>query len=323
MSVCPAPYAGKGGPIHTNAEGVEKRQLTLLSDLAEARRWYQGCLKFEPRLESFGGIFSSDPAIQFCMQAARRNLGDFAAAQDWYKQFAHDHPDGPWHDAAAAELWLTNRSGPPPKAVTFCRSTETRPLLDGNFDDACWQGLAPMKLKNAVGDTAKDYPTEAWLAYDNDFLYVALRCKHPADRYVEPVKKRHRDEDLHAFDRVSLLLDLDRDYNTCFRLEVDQRGCLCEDCWGDKSWNPRWFVAVRSDPTGWQIEAAIPLVELTGEPITLNRAWACNVVRILPGRGVQAWSTPADVQPRPEGMGLLMFTEGTPKAGKAAVTPRK
>ena len=42
--------------------------------------------------------------------------------------------------------------------------------------------------------------------------------------------------------------------------------------------------------------------------MTVGRAWACNVVRVLPGRGVQAYSLPADVQPRPEGMGLLMFT---------------
>ena len=65
------------------------------------------------------------------------------------------------------------------------------------------------------------------------------------------------------FDRVSILLDLDRDYSTCFRLEVDQRGCVCEDCWGDKRWNPKWFVAIRSEEDCWNIEAAVPLHELT------------------------------------------------------------
>jgi hypothetical protein len=74
-------------------------------------------------------------------------------------------------------------------------------------------------------------------------------------------------------------------------------------------WNPRWFVASRSSATGWQVEAAIPLVELTGQPVTVKTAWACNVVRILPGRGVQALSLPADVEPRPEGLGLLLFEE--------------
>jgi hypothetical protein len=82
---------------------------------------------------------------------------------------------------------------------------------------------------------------------------------------------------------------------------------VCDDCWGDRTWNPRWFVAVHSEPEGWQVEAAIPLIELTGDPVTVGRTWACNVTRVLPGRGVQAWSLPADVEPRPEGMGFLMF----------------
>jgi hypothetical protein len=123
------------------------------------------------------------------------------------------------------------------------------------------------------------------------------------------VKVRQRDADLRPFDRVSILLDLDRDYSTFFRLEVDQRGCVCEDCWGDKSWNPKWYVAVRSSDTCWQIEAAIPLIELTGQPVPVNTAWAVNVVRVLPGRGVQAFSLPADVEPRPEGLGLMLFRD--------------
>lgn len=189
-----------------------------------------------------------------------------------------------------------------------------RPFLDGEFDDPCWQGQKPVTLKSATGDTLKEYPTEVMLSFDREFLYLAVRCKHPEDRFVAPVKNRKRDEDLRAFDRVSLLLDLDRDYATYYRLDIDQRGCLAEDCWGDRTWNPRWFVAVKSDKDGWCAEAAIPLTELTGERVTVGKAWGCNVVRVLPGRGVQAMSIPADVEPRPEGLGILIFTpEQAPK----------
>lgn len=292
----------------TKLETVGERRLRLLSDLVDARKWYEGSLLIEDRLAAFGPLYAADPAAQFCLQAARRNLGKFEEAQQWYTRFKADHPTGPWHDAAAAELWLLNRAGSPPKPVANCRQTGTRPFLDGKLDDVCWQDLKPIGLKNAVGDTTREYATEAWLAYDKDFLYLALRCKHPVDRHVDPVKPRRRDADLRPYDRVSLLLDLDRDYNTCFHLQIDQRGCVFEDCWGDHTWNPRWFVAVHSEETCWQIEAAIPMIELTGDPVTVGKAWACNVVRVLPGRGVQAFSTPADVQPRPEGMGLLLFT---------------
>ena len=79
-------------------------------------------------------------------------------------------------------------------------------------------------------------------------------------------------------------------------------------------------MAIHSEPDCWQIEAAIPLMELTSDRVALGTTWACNVVRILPGRGVQAMSTPADVQPRPEGMGLLLFMED-PRAPAAPQRP--
>jgi len=310
----------KGGVrVKGKTEGI----IATISEPSEIRQWNENCLKMGDQLAAFGSAFANDPGIQFCLQAARRNLGEFEQARQWYTQFRRDAAAGPWRDAAAAELWLLNRTGPPPKPVAICWKTSARPYLDGQFDDNCWKDMKPINLKNAVNDTIKDYPTQAWLAYDNEFLYLALRCRNPAGRQIEPVKARPHDADLRPFDRVSLLLDLDRDYSTYFQLQVDQRGCVCDDCWGDQSWNPLWYVTVHSEPTSWQIEAAIPLTELTGDPVTVGKSWAFNIVRIIPGRGVQALSTPADVQPRPEGMGLLIFNEGSSRSESRKPENRK
>ena len=116
-----------------------------------------------------------------------------------------------------------------------------------------------------------------------------------------------RDADLTGRDRVDILLDMDRDYQTYYRFQIDHRGCLAEDCWGDKTWNPKYFVAFNATETGWTAEIAIPLVELTGDRPAHGRTWAANVSRIVPGKGIQSWSGPADDTPRPEGMGLLQF----------------
>jgi photosystem II stability/assembly factor-like uncharacterized protein len=293
-----------------------------------ARLWYESVLAFETKLSSFGPVFTNDPSIQFCLNAARRNLGDVETTRNWYAKFSSRQPEGPWRDAALAELWLLNRTGTPPKPVAQCRQTDTRPFLDGKLDDKCWQGVKPLVLRGAgprdrEGDPKKrtwadDYPTEVYLTYDKEYLYLGLVCRQPKDKYVPPVKPRPRDADVRPFDHVSLLLDVDRDYSTYYHLQIDQRGCTCEDCWGDLSWNPKWFVAVHSEPGVWQIEAAIPFAELTADPVTLGKTWACNVVRVVPGEGVQAFSLPADAQPRPEGMGLLTFT---PDQRRAAASP--
>jgi photosystem II stability/assembly factor-like uncharacterized protein len=296
-------------------------QGTFLGNPADLTRAHQGSLLLAKRLVELGPVFSDDPGIQFCLQASKRQLGKHEEALDFYKKYCGDHEGGVWRDLAAQEIWLASRFGPPPRAAGQCFYTDKKPFLDGKLDEDCWQSARPLALKNAVNDTAKEYPTEAKLAYDDKFLYVALKCKHPAGQGEPAAKERPRDADLRAFDRVSIMLDLDRDYSTYFHLQVDQRGCVCEDCWGDTRWNPQWFVAIRSEDDCWQVEAAIPLAELTGDRLRHNDAWAVNVVRVLPGRGVQAWSTPAGVEPRPEGMGLVVFQREQPAAPAAPKMP--
>jgi photosystem II stability/assembly factor-like uncharacterized protein len=303
----------KGTPL-TKEEIVKAGHIVPVGKAAvkisDVRDWNKGSVELMKRLSGFGPVYGFDPRGQFALHAGKRQLGEFGASQKFMTDFRRFVPSGPWHDAAHAELWLTDRSLVTPPGIARSRYTEVRPFLDGKFDDPCWKDTKPLVLDNAVGDTTKAYATEAMFAYDQEFLYIALKCKHPAGQQVAPLLKRARDENLDAFDRVSILLDLDRDYATYYHLEVDQRGCLRDSCWGDRRWNPRWFVAVHSTEDCWQIEAAIPLTELAREPITQQTAWAFNVVRVIPGRGVQSWSQPADVEPIPEGMSLLLFQTG-------------
>jgi hypothetical protein len=301
--------------------------MTVFSSPNQARQWYQSSLDLESRLAAFGPLAAEDPALQFCLQAARRHTGASDEAQKWYDSFARRQPPGPWRNAAAAESWLIHRNGASPRPVLQCRLTETRPMLDGKLDDACWQGAAQERLQSAAGDTGAQYPTTVRMTFDKDFLYLAVRCQHPTGKAVPPAENRQRDADLRGHDRISLLLDVDRDYNTCYHLQIDQRGCVCEDCWGDRDWNPRWFVAVHGEPDGWIAEAAIPLTTLTGDAVAPGKAWACNVVRVVPGLGVQALSLPAEVPEvalRPEGMGLLLFAADSksPAASNTAKAER-
>jgi photosystem II stability/assembly factor-like uncharacterized protein len=291
-----------------------KEQQAALKDQPITRAALHNSLELGKRLGGFGAMYATDPSMLFSLQSARRSLGDSAKTTEWYGKFKGYVAQGPWHEAANSEVWLARPGAQPPRKLARCRLTDARPYLDGDLDDACWQNVKPLLLDNAVGDTAKAYTTQALFAYDQEFFYIALKCQHPRGKQVAPVKVRPRDADVEPYDRVSILLDLDRDYTTCFHLQIDQRGCVREDCCGDLSWNPRWFVAVKSAEDCWQIEAAIPLGELTGQPIALNSAWAFNVVRIVPGQGVQSWSQPADVEPRPEGMSLLQFQQDAERA---------
>ena len=133
----------------------------------------------------------------------------------------------------------------------------------------------------AIGDCK----TETKFGYDDRFLYVAIHAIHVAGKRVPKAESRERDADLSGHDRVEFAFDLDRgNGETAFRFAVDHRGCLNESCWGDRSWNPKWFVAFDSMDTGWTAEIAIPIGEITGSSVA-NSTWGLQLSRIVPGMG--------------------------------------
>ncbi len=284
-------------------------------------KWHQTCLDLEPKLAAFGPVHSRDPASWLCFLAARRQVGRHNDADTFINDYFKHTPAAvtanpgldPWRDCLAAEMWLANTSAIPmaPKPLAYCKLTDSRPLLDGKLDDDCWKSAKALSLKVTASEEAKtfgeQYKTESMFTYDDRHVYIAVKCEYPTGKKVEPVAKRLRDADMRGHDRVDILLDMDRDYQTYYRFQIDHRGCLAEDCWGDKGWNPKYHVAFNATDTGWTAEIAIPLVELTSDKPAHGKTWAMNVSRFVPGVGVQSWSGPADNEPRPEGMGLLQF----------------
>jgi hypothetical protein len=104
-----------------------------------------------------------------------------------------------------------------------------------------------------------------------------------------------------------ILLDVDRDYTSYWSLTVDHRGWPAESCFGDRTWNPQWFIAAGGNAEYWTIEAAIPLTELAPKRPQVRDVWAIGIQRVIPGIGLQSFTTPAAAEPVPEGFGLLVF----------------
>ncbi len=145
-------------------------------------------------------------------------------------------------------------------------------------------------------------------AHDGEFLYVAVQCRRaPGVKYEESDAPRTHDADLQGQDRVSLLIDLDRDFATYYRLTIDHRGWTGDDCWGDATWNPTWFVAAKTTDANWTAEAAIPLDQLTGRYPKTGHIWAIGIQRTVPAVGFQSWTKPASTTVMPEGFGYLIF----------------
>lgn len=253
-----------------------------------------------------------DPALVFQRSVAARLAGEEKLSRGALTSLKHAGPANPWCDAARVEAALAESpSDPPPKAAMHCTRTTAPPQLDGRLDDDCWKAGA-LGLGDPAAKTAVLFgPAEVRLAYDSEFLYVAVLCaKASGGEYESDDAPRTHDGADDNRDRVRLLLDLDRDYATWFELVVDSRGWTADRCWDDAAWNPEWFVAAKTDAACWTIEAAIPLAELASKAPQAGDAWACQVERRVPGVGAQAWPEALANEPTPAQFGLLLFDAG-------------
>ncbi len=248
------------------------------------------------------------PAVGFPLAAAYRGLGQARLAQRCYQLQSHGGQGDAWSACAQSELRLGDPGGRPARPTLECIKTEVKPRLDGQLDDPVWQRAKPATLQSTNMMTATGPP---WSCSPTMPTFCTLRravAPAAAGRSTAgPTPARPRDADLSAHDRLEVLLDVDRDYTTSYRLAVNDRGWTNDSCWGDATWNPEWFVAVKWDDDIWTLEAAIPLAELTARPPKPRDVWAIGVQRVVPDTGFQSWSTPAAISVLPEGFGYLVF----------------
>jgi hypothetical protein len=223
------------------------------------------------------------------LAAVHRKQGLTKQSDQYYLEVSRLRSHDAWWACAAGERWLKDPQDIPPKEVMHAPSGP-KPRLDGRLDDDIWQRARSAALHGNEGD--EEEPTAyAKIAYDEEFLYIGVECRKVTGAdYSSSDAPRPYDADLREHDRVDIFVDLDRDWSTFYRLSIDHRGWTGEACWGDKTWNPQWFVAAATDDDTWTVEAAIPLAELTGEVPKPKHVWAIGLQRTLPGVGFQSWT---------------------------------
>lgn len=301
-------------------------EIQTLNNPVEARAWCENSLSLENTLRVFGPLAEKDPRIFFSTQASRRNLGKIEDVKTGLEEFISSAPPGPWKQNALAELWILERRGTPPKEVFTCKLTNTKPKLDGKLNDECWKNTKAVKLVDWAGMSSKENYTEFKALYDSEFVYISAICSSKNLTAIKNKSTPTRDLPLKSQDRIFFQVDLDRDYTTCYQFQIDSFGNVIDDCWGDLSWNPKWFFAIDNSETGWTFEAAIPMGIISSSPATSGKSWAINFGRIIQNQGVQTWSSPAKIPESNdtlEGLGIMFFLNQDTNTLPATAKPRE
>lgn len=302
-----------------NGQGTGANQYDL-----ELRRWHQNATNIVNDLSAaYPRLFQEDE-MQFVVAALLRRRKQGRKADEIYGKYLQRlNDDDPWHVAAKGETYLLRPGALSPKPVITCKKAELAPILDGRLADPCWSAANELKLSDK-GSTELFVGTDQGLtgnvqfverkpivmvSYDTEYLYLAASVpKHEKFQYDATQQAgRPRDADVGKHDYVSIQFDIDRDYSTYYKFDIDQRGWSRESCWDAWSYNPEWFIASDQDATTWSFEAAIPLKELLPSEFDANSVWAVGITRIVPGIAVQSWTNSGGEKPLAPRFGLMRF----------------
>jgi hypothetical protein len=144
--------------------------------------------------------------------------------------------------------------------------------VDGELTEDVWRRAPPITgfLQREPADGAPpSFPTEARIAYDTTYLYVAVSATDPDPSRLVGIRTR-RDEGSPS-DWIRVLVDSFHDRRSAFEFAVNPAGVKQDAYWfndgdSDQGWDAVWEVAVNRSPTGWRAEFRIPFSQLRFQP---------------------------------------------------------
>jgi hypothetical protein len=173
----------------------------------------------------------------------------------------------------------------PPLTITRAAGPIT---VDGNLDDAGWQGIAGVSqwYETRVGDSVEPHVKNVgYLAYDDRFLYAAFRFEDPDPKAIR-APLGDRDQLSGTTDYGGILVDSRNDGKTAQMFLANANGlqydAISSDVSGeDSSPDYYWDTAGKVTETGWTLEIRVPFSSLRYSQAS-NPTWGILLYRNYP-----------------------------------------
>jgi uncharacterized protein DUF5916 len=148
--------------------------------------------------------------------------------------------------------------------------------IDGRLDEPIYADVNPItdfiQQEPREGAAASE-KTDVWLTYDNDNVYVSVRCweTHP-ERTVRREMRRDNPVIFRAgHDSIGFMFDTYHDRRSGYIFNVNAIGGRADGQFPNErqyngDWNPVWDVRTGRFEEGWTVEAAIPFKSLRYQP---------------------------------------------------------
>ncbi|NOZ21075.1 MAG: hypothetical protein GXP25_08290 [Planctomycetes bacterium] len=170
-----------------------------------------------------------------------------------------------------------------------------KPKIDAVLDDAAWKRTAPLAPLLALAATPSKLgaQTQAWVTYDTEGVYVAVRCEEPQPKRMKIVGEKH-DDDVWSGEDVEVMIAPPGRTSPFFHFMLNPKGVAWDSDHGkvnNLKYDPQWTHAARIGAKEWTAEMAIPWAALKMQmpkPGTTLRANVCRQRRHA--HELSAWS---------------------------------
>ena len=153
------------------------------------------------------------------------------------------------------------------------------PVIDGKLNDAIWKGVKSYNKFMTHPKAGKvSVNTEAFIAYDKNNLYIAVKCFESDLGSIKAAVKKH-DGAIYTDDSIDIFLDTNKDKKTYFQLAINSRGISCDGYIRDKSFELNPIIATSKDKKSWMVEVAIPWKNLNVEKPKPETVWGVAFAR--------------------------------------------
>jgi len=162
--------------------------------------------------------------------------------------------------------------------------------VDGVLDENIWQEsdmATDFWMSFPVDDRKAERKSEVRLTYDDNFLYVGIKCYGNSDYVIQTLK---RDLDFWSGDGFAIVLDPVNQQTNGFVFGINPAGVQMETLITgytgnrggpprgmNQNWDHKWYGEVQSLEDGWTAEMAIPFKTLRYEED--RTTWGVNFVR--------------------------------------------
>jgi hypothetical protein len=187
---------------------------------------------------------------------------------------------------AATPAFAQSKAAPPHPPISAIR-LDAPVNVDGVLNEAVWHDHPPItefyQLEPNQGEPAR-FRTEAWVAYDEDALYIAARMYDPAPDSI--VSRLVRRDDSVPCDRFCVYFDPYHDKRSAYFFIVTAAGSMLDgtesnDNWNDDiSWDGVWEGRSHRDSTGWSVEYRIPFSQMRFQQ-SEDQTWGVNFRRVV------------------------------------------